>query len=51
MSGPIDQIVQVNVKVGSIIPSQIAFGIPMIAAQFATSRSAREFPGTRGTCS
>lgn len=47
MSGPIDQIVQVNVKVGSIIPSQIAFGIPMIAAPFATNKTTTPFGRTR----
>lgn len=47
MATAIDQIVPVNIKVGAIIPSQVSFGVPMIAAQFATSKTTTAFTRTR----
>lgn len=47
MSTALDQIVPVSIKVGSIIPSQISFGVPMIVGQFLTSKTTTPFTRSR----
>jgi hypothetical protein len=47
MATPLDQIVPVSIKIGAIVPSQVAFATPMIAAQFLPAKTTVTFTRSR----